>query len=191
MLGKQWLQVPVRHDILRSDYWIYNRSFSGKQVLLGKTCNFYLHLELPSKEDEGTVEWKTIDLLNNIETYSCCYSFQDAVRDVTRAIIEKKLNYDLLTKMVRKFGEDLAKSILGSVLIRGDLVDYGGKLYYYQPNGSSCYLYANEEDIGDASKKVCSPAKKFVKKCVSWDTLKISSESIRENQTTLKLELSC
>lgn len=32
--------------------------------------------------------------------------------------------------------------------VRGDIVQYAGKAYYFQPNGSTCYLYNHKEDIG-------------------------------------------
>jgi len=34
---------------------------------------------------------------------------------------------------------------------RGDIVSYGGRAYYFQPNGNSCYLYLRKEDIGKTS----------------------------------------
>ena len=117
------------------------------------------------------VEWKTIDLLNNIEKYSCCYSFRNAVVDVTRAIIEMKLDHNILIKMASKFGNDTTKSILENVIIREDQKEYLGNLYYFQPNGTSCFLYANKEDVGDKTKKVHSPLKKSVKKYASCKTL--------------------
>lgn len=49
-------------------------------------------------------------------------------------------------------------------LKRGDLVEYEGKHYYFQPNGTSCYLYERLEDVGNKDKKVRSPAKKSVRK---------------------------
>jgi hypothetical protein len=70
VIGKQWLQVPfIRHDILRSDIWIYNRSYTGMEIIMDKTYNFFKHTELPDKDEERSVEWKTIDLLNNIEIF--------------------------------------------------------------------------------------------------------------------------
>jgi len=45
---------------------------------------------------------------------------------------------------------------------RGDLVEYRGELYYYQPNGGNCFLYEREEDVGDWPKRAWSPQKKSV-----------------------------
>ena len=52
-------------------------------------------------------------------------------------------------------------------LKRGDLVEYEGKLYYFQPNGNSCFLYERLEDVGNKEKKVRSPAKKSVRRAAS------------------------
>jgi hypothetical protein len=35
----------------------------------------------------------------------------------------------------------------------GDVVAYRGYLYFYQPNGTFCYLYHNSEDLGCTKKK--------------------------------------
>ena len=49
-------------------------------------------------------------------------------------------------------------------IVRGDLVLYKGQVYYYQPNGSNCYLYKNKQDIGNTSKKSYAPQKTSVTK---------------------------
>lgn len=54
-----------------------------------------------------------------------------------------------------------------SSLVRGDQVYYKGKIYWFQPNGSSCYLYENEVDIGYPSRKVFAPRKTSVTKYIS------------------------
>jgi len=46
-------------------------------------------------------------------------------------------------------------------LTRGCMVTYEGTghttVYYFQPNGNSCYLYENKEDVGDKQKAVFTP----------------------------------
>lgn len=42
-------------------------------------------------------------------------------------------------------------------LKRGDVVRYGNFLYFFQPNGTYCYLYHNSEDIGVVARRVLSP----------------------------------
>ena len=49
-------------------------------------------------------------------------------------------------------------------LKRGDAVVYNGHLYYFQPNGSSCFLYEKLEDVGKKEKKVFSPSKAKVQR---------------------------
>jgi hypothetical protein len=36
----------------------------------------------------------------------------------------------------------------GPMLARGDLVMYKDEPFFFQPNGTACYLYRREEDIG-------------------------------------------
>ena len=41
--------------------------------------------------------------------------------------------------------------------LRGDIVEYDGKDYFYQPLGNACYLYTDRKDIGNIEKSVRSP----------------------------------
>jgi hypothetical protein len=41
---------------------------------------------------------------------------------------------------------------------RGDKVEYEGVPYFFQPNGSSCYLYVQEEDIGFTERAKVQPS---------------------------------
>lgn len=52
---------------------------------------------------------------------------------------------------------------MSTTLRRGDLVEYNGKPYYFQPNGGSCYLYEKPEHVGNTSRKVASPSKASVR----------------------------
>jgi hypothetical protein len=42
---------------------------------------------------------------------------------------------------------------------RGEIVFYQNKLFYFQPNGSSCYLYEKLEDVGDTKKSAHAPSR--------------------------------
>ena len=53
---------------------------------------------------------------------------------------------------------------MSQALKLGDPVVYEGRVNYFQPNGSSCYLYDRPEDVGDKSKKRGSPSKTSVRK---------------------------
>ncbi len=39
----------------------------------------------------------------------------------------------------------------------GDRVKYGQEIYYFQPHGSSCYLYRRKEDVSQTAKALFSP----------------------------------
>ena len=60
---------------------------------------------------------------------------------------------------------------------RGDRVRYRNELYYFQPNGSACYLFTKEEDLGDISKAAYAPRRDQV-------TLLLPSE-LAEYRTTI------
>ncbi len=53
---------------------------------------------------------------------------------------------------------------------RGDLVCYRSKVYYYQPNGQSGYLYDHKKDLGNPNratfnigfKQLCNPTQKDI-----------------------------
>jgi hypothetical protein len=52
---------------------------------------------------------------------------------------------------------------------RGDLVTYTDRYghtgeYYFQPNGTSCYLYVNKEDVGFTERKAYAPSPNSVEK---------------------------
>lgn len=44
----------------------------------------------------------------------------------------------------------------------GDKVLYHNEIFYHQPNGTACYLYANDDDVVNASKEVQSRDKRSV-----------------------------
>jgi hypothetical protein len=45
---------------------------------------------------------------------------------------------------------------------RGDRVRYGSRIYYFQPNGTSCYLYLAKEDVGTLKAAVFAPRREKV-----------------------------
>lgn len=51
--------------------------------------------------------------------------------------------------------------------VRGDLVSYEGNYYFFQPNGSSCYLYKRACDVGEKHLAEYSPTKAKVRKVVA------------------------
>lgn len=67
-------------------------------------------------------------------------------------------------------------------LIRGDLVLYKGGIYYFQPNGSSCYLYKNKEDVGDISKKIYAPRKTSVEKYIPESVIRNNNNLLPVNE---------
>ena len=52
---------------------------------------------------------------------------------------------------------------------RGDLVSFLNDVLYFQPNGSSCYLYKRRQDIGKTSLAKYSPARECIRKPTAYD----------------------
>ena len=167
VFGKQWSSVPISHDILRIEQWIYSTyglHTPNKQVLNDRRYVFFKFDIIPDKEERETIEWKTVDLLNNIKTCSGVYGYNKTINDVITAINRKQLDYKMLTELTYKFGNTFTKNLMNDVLIKGDKVLYNDTIYYYQPNGSYCYLYEKAEDIGNMYNKSCAAQTQLVKK---------------------------
>jgi hypothetical protein len=54
---------------------------------------------------------------------------------------------------------------------RGELVVYNGVLYFFQPNGTSCYLYVASEEVGKRELALHSPNMKSVRKATEAETM--------------------
>jgi hypothetical protein len=175
IIGKQWNAVPISHDILRNEYWIYTLNYEDLNIIDGLTYRFFRFQTIPTKEESLLLEWKTIDLVNNIKTYSSKYTYRRTKEDIIRAIYNKQLDYYLITSLTKKFGNDFTKNLVDDIIIRGDKVHFvditkhNNKIFYFQPNGKLCYLYNNKEEAieGNKPKKVYSVNMDQIKKVIS------------------------
>jgi hypothetical protein len=59
----------------------------------------------------------------------------------------------------------------GTPLQRGDIVVYEKECYYYQPNGTACYLYTHPWDIGNVQLAAKTPSIKKVRKATRIEAL--------------------
>lgn len=50
---------------------------------------------------------------------------------------------------------------------RGDVVKWKDHYYFFQPNGTSCFLYRYQEEIGAKARAVAHPARHTVRKSTS------------------------
>jgi hypothetical protein len=57
---------------------------------------------------------------------------------------------------------------------RGELVVYNGVLYFFQPNGTSCYLYGKLDEVGKRELALHAPNMKSVRKPTVAETLLVS-----------------
>jgi hypothetical protein len=53
--------------------------------------------------------------------------------------------------------------------MRGDLVLFMNDVLYFQPNGSSCFLYKRRQDIGRRELAVYSPARSCIRKPTDYE----------------------
>lgn len=45
---------------------------------------------------------------------------------------------------------------------RGDVVEYKGTLYFFQPNGTSCNLYKYRDRVGFIAQRVCDASRRSI-----------------------------
>lgn len=53
----------------------------------------------------------------------------------------------------------------------GDVVKYKSRFYFFQPNGTSSYLYRYQEELGIKLRAVCRPPRWSVVKATSLEAL--------------------
>ena|SRR3990167_5102731 len=110
--GKQWNGVPICHEIMRNEYWIYTCNNNIKfKTYLGLNCVFFCLPKLPSEQEANTLEWRTVDLLNSLQQYSRMAN-SDVLRDLSRALAAKKLNAKLLEQLANAYGTAQTKKLV-------------------------------------------------------------------------------
>lgn len=136
VFGKKWDSVPIYHDILRNEHWIYStcHECETKRLNNGRLYKFWKFDNIPDKDEQEMIEWQTVDLLNNISSYSSVYDYKRTKSDVICGIYDKKLVYKMLTELANKYGTVFTKNLMSDIFIRGDNVLYNDKIYYFQPN---------------------------------------------------------
>ena len=115
MLGRRWFSVPILHDILRSDYWIYNEKIEGDYNFNGFWVKFFKFNRLPEKEEVELVEWRVIDLMNNFK-YSHT-SKEGELMDLVKALGTKKLNLEKFLELAKKYANEETKQMIKLALI--------------------------------------------------------------------------
>ena len=68
---------------------------------------------------------------------------------------------------------------------RGDLVCYLGNIYYFQPNGASCYLYASRDNIGFTDDADHTPATTSLVQPTPFDIRAVLFQNVREMNSSL------
>jgi len=114
VVGAQWLDLPVRHDILRNDYWIYNEEVELDALLNGASFKF-IKLQLPDEREAETIEWRVIDLMNNFRQSHT--TVQEEISDLAAALRTQKLNQHVMIELARKYGTKETKRVLKLALV--------------------------------------------------------------------------
>jgi hypothetical protein len=116
LIGRNWKQVPIRNDIVRRKYWVYNTEINQtvEEDECGVPIFFIKFNSLPSDEVAETLEWRSIDCLHFAKRYSGCCD-ENANLDLQRSILKRELDMVLLEKCADQYGDEeiieLVKSI--------------------------------------------------------------------------------
>lgn len=115
IIGRNWNGVPISHNILRGDYWIYNEKIQGRHKIDDYRFQFFKFDQLPNEYEIEMLEWRTVDLLNFID-YST--ASQNVTSDLVNALITSKLNALTLTEMSQKYGTLKTKDLISCSISR-------------------------------------------------------------------------
>jgi hypothetical protein len=99
--------LPIRHDILRDEYWIFNEIIEGKYK---EHWNFrFTKVQiLPTLEEQESIEWNVVNLINHFH-YSHTGK-EDLFSDIYKFIKNKEVNVETFYNMVEKYGTDATKN---------------------------------------------------------------------------------
>jgi len=158
IVGQDWSGVPISHDILRGEYWIYNEKVEDSLKINGFTVKFFKLKQLPEEPEVRLLEWRTVDLLNffNLATTP----EENALSDLVKALKESKLNPSTLSEMSRKYGTPQTKTLIAPALQRAGIKKQL-QILYKQGGGNLLFFYdQNLSQISDTfslykAEKVC------------------------------------
>ncbi len=102
LFGGSWNGVPIDHNILRSDYWIYTEEYEADHRVHNTYLKFIKVKKLPTQQDSLLLEWKTIDLLNHLSLSTT--SEEDAMTNLVSALQASTLNRATLLEISNNYG---------------------------------------------------------------------------------------
>jgi hypothetical protein len=109
----RWQCLPVHHDILRKETFVYTEHLEGHYNIQGHCFKFIQLPALPTEEEAKLIEWRVVDLMNNFK-YSHT-PIGDACDDLARAVHEEILDIGILSSMASKYGSEETKQIVSSI----------------------------------------------------------------------------
>lgn len=123
IVGGKFFRVPIHHDILRDDYWIYNEELDGNVQMNGCRLRFVKFEQLPTAEEAQLLEWRTLDLMNNI--YYSHTTRADEIWDLKEAFTSKKLDVHVMLELAEKYGNEEARLALREAMELSGVLNVG------------------------------------------------------------------
>lgn len=112
--GGSWNDVPMYHDILPIGYLIYNEKVHKKVFVEGVRFKFVKLDALPSPEEANSVQWKTIDLMNQYGR--CKGGTWLEIYCLRKAFLDGKLRKELIIDLASRYGNKATQSVLAKAL---------------------------------------------------------------------------
>ena len=114
VLGADYFDVPMYHDISANGYLIYNKHRHEDVQIQGERFNFVKLDALPSPEEANSVEWRTIDLMNHYGR--CKYGPWMELYCLRQAFCNGELKEDLMTDLASRYGNKETQTLLAKAL---------------------------------------------------------------------------
>lgn len=114
LVGRNWNNVPVRNDIIRKHYWVYNTEIDTTIIENGIGVKFIKFSNIPNDKVAESLEWRSIDCLHFAKLFSGC-SDELAENDLKRAILSGILDIELLEEYSVQYGDQDIIQLVNSI----------------------------------------------------------------------------
>lgn len=109
VFGGKFVGLPLSHNVMPTQCWIYNEDFDGMIQYDGCLFRFVKFVTLPTPEEAETLEWRTVDLMNNFG-YSNI-SIDDEIGQLAQALQSQELQLNTMKEFTSKNGNAETKRV--------------------------------------------------------------------------------
>ena len=114
LIGRNWNDVPIRNDMIRKHYWVYNTEIDKTIIENGIGVRFIKFSDIPINEVAESLEWRSIDCLHYAKLFSGC-SDETAESDLKRSVISGVLDITLLEQYSIQYGDQDIINLIDSI----------------------------------------------------------------------------